>query len=135
MKNSLDHGRQLLGFDWKWNCSGVSGPAPLFSHMTACARPDRTGLSGSLVRTTLSGFIETKNLCISTLTTLCCAFFLFKSLFFSQRRERFWGVWHKLTKEYPSLSHSTLHIKSACITSLLVVFGTRVYFISGSVCK
>lgn len=33
-----------------------------YFHTTACVRLDGTGLDGSLVRTPLRGFIETKNL-------------------------------------------------------------------------
>lgn len=111
----------------------------LISHTTACARLDRTGLDDSRVRTLFFFFKwfhwDQKSFVIYTLTTLCCAFvlFFFKSSFCSKDVKGLRSLTLQLQNEqinkmYPSLPHSTLHIKSACITSLLVVFGTNVCF-------
>lgn len=56
---------------------------------------------------------------------LCCIFIL---LWRCERFEEFDTASYKMNKLTKCTLHSTLHIKSACITLLLVVFGTRVCF-------
>lgn len=113
-KNSLDRGSLLLGFDWKANCSLVSGPETIFSHTTACATLNRTGLIGSRVRISFSGFIETKNLDLATHQQPCAVLlllFFFKSLLFQrcERSEEFDTVtiWTNQQKHTPH-SHTQL---------------------------